>query len=266
MKTSVHDKNTAPGKPVIRIFPTMDRLAKAFATELSARINTELQKNRFFTLALSGGNTPRILFDEVADHYSGAIPWKKVQLFWGDERCVPSTHHDSNYKMAWQYLIDRISIPGANIHRIIGEARPEAESARYSREISDYTRSRNGWPEFDMILLGVGEDGHTASIFPDQMNLLHSDKICAVSVHPVTGQKRITITGEVIRNARSVVFLVGGSSKSGIIRNILRGEKAAEGYPAAKVAEYAGHVEWYLDGEAARLLDDTAEPTINTLK
>lgn len=260
-KKAGNDKNIMTGEPVIRIFPTMDRLARAFAADLSSKINAEVQKHKIFNIALSGGNTPRIIFDELADHYSGAIPWKNVHLFWGDERCVPSTHPDSNYKMAWQHLIDRINIPGANIHRIVGEAKPEAEATRYSREISDFTRSRNGWPELDMILLGVGEDGHTASIFPNQMELLHSDRICAVSVHPQTGQKRITITGEVIHMARSVVFLVGGNNKAGVIKSILQHEASAGGYPAAKVAEKAGNVEWYLDKEAAGLLDDRTNST-----
>jgi 6-phosphogluconolactonase len=237
-----------------KIFPTSASLAEAFAKELLTRIKHAEQKNEFFTLVLSGGSTPNLLFSILADHFAASVDWRFVHIFWGDERCVPPTDKESNYGMAHHILINKIDIPDKNIHRIKGELNPGREASRYSKELIEFTRSRNELPMFDLILLGLGEDGHIASIFPNNLNLFQSDNICEVAQHPVTSQKRITLTGQVINNAESIVFLVTGKTKAKVVSDILNKRKASADYPAFKVVPEYGIIEWFLDEDAAFLL------------
>ena len=201
-------------EPKIKIYRTEFEVAEALAIELYGCINKITAEGRPVSIALSGGNTPNILFSVIADNFSNTIDWGNVDIFWVDERCVPPYDKNSNYGNAKHYLFDRIDIPDSNIHRIRGEIEPNKEAEWYSGAIRNYVKTKNGLPVFDFIILGLGEDGHTASIFPNQMELMRSDKITAVSVHPKTGEKRITITGNVINNAETVSFLITGSNKA----------------------------------------------------
>jgi 6-phosphogluconolactonase len=238
----------------IQIFPTAEILARKFAEELINRIIESAKKKKTLTVALSGGSTPELLFSELGDHYSNSAPWEYVHFFWGDERCVLPGNQESNYGMTRRTLLEKIDIPLSNIHRIMGEADPQKEALRYSEEISDYTSKRDGLPLFDLIILGLGEDGHTASIFPGQKESFNSDKICEVSVHPVTGQKRITLTGRVINNADSVTFLVTGKKKVGIVEKIIKKRASARNFPAYYIVPVYGVIRWLLDEDAGRLL------------
>jgi 6-phosphogluconolactonase len=151
-------------------------------------------------------------------------------------------------------LLSKIGMPEKNIHRIKGEEDPLEEAVRYSDEISRFTEKRDGWPLIDIVLLGLGEDGHTASVFPGNIRLIESDKICEVAVHPVSGQKRITITGRVINNAHKVTFLVTGGKKAEVVEKILKNIPPAQNYPASFIVPVYGNLNWYLDSEAAGLL------------
>jgi 6-phosphogluconolactonase len=155
--------------------------------------------------------------------------------------------------MTKQYLLDFISIPEENIHRIKGENEPGLEAVRYSEEIKNIVDSKNGLPSFDLVMLGIGEDGHTASIFPDQMHLLDSKKICDVAVHPINGQKRITVTGSTINNSEEVIFLVTGRSKADILKKILEDQNKI--YPAAFIKPINGELKYFIDEEASGLLN-----------
>lgn len=241
-------------EPIIRIFKSPVELAEEFASEIVSGIMNAFHKEKHFTMALSGGTTPKTLFSVLADEFNDSIPWENVHFFWGDERCVVPEDPESNYKCAKQYLFDKIDIPGTNIHRIIGENDPVAESDRYANEIKDFVKSKNGFPSFDLIILGMGLDGHIASIFPDQQALLHSEKICEVSVHPVTSQKRITLTGKVLNNAALLAFLVTGKSKAWLVSEILNKAEEADYYPAAHITPENGKLEWLLDEEASIFL------------
>ncbi|MEZ5012300.1 MAG: 6-phosphogluconolactonase [Bacteroidales bacterium] len=179
------------------------------------------------------------------------MPWKNVHLFWSDERCVPPDHPESNYGFAREYLLRSIPIPSRNVHFVKGEADPEEEASRYSAEISEYVPFKNGVPRFDLILLGLGSDGHTASIFPDRMDLLTSESICAAVVNPENGQTRITITGNVINNAEIVAFIATGVEKSGVVAAILDEYDEADDYTAAYIYPEDGTLKWYLDEDAA---------------
>jgi 6-phosphogluconolactonase len=235
---------------IIRIFPTPNRLAEEFALELIEMINESARKKEKFTVALSGGSTPEILFSVLAETYSKSVQWENVHFFWGDERCVPPDNPESNYGFTWREFLSKINIPSSNIHRIKGEDDPEKETWRYSNEVTLYTRNRDGIPLFDVVLLGIGEDGHTASIFPGNQELFYSDKICDVVFHPGTLQKRITLTGRVINNADEVIFIVTGKRKQAVIENILKKNPSALNYPAYYVVPLYGRLKWLLDWEA----------------
>lgn len=234
---------------MIKVFKNKSGLADSFCEEL-LRLSTA--KAKFF-FALSGGSTPKIIFEELAANYREKIKWEKLHLFWSDERCVPPNDSESNYGMAKHYLLKYINIPEENIHRIRGENETELEAIRYSEEIKNIVDSKNGLPCFDIVMLGIGEDGHTASIFPDQVHLLDSGKICDVAVHPSTGQKRITMTGKVINNSETVIFLITGKNKSGIMKAIL--EEKNKLYPAEFINPVSGHLHYYVDEESSSLLD-----------
>lgn len=233
--------------PEIKVYPTPADVAEAFAAMLAARIAATDRLN----IALSGGSTPKLLFDLLATRYKTDLHWKKLHCYWGDERCVPPNHEDSNYLMTRKHLFDHIDLPQSNIHRILGEDNPSEEAENYGNLLTDQLTMVNELPQFDLIMLGMGEDGHTASIFPHQMELLKTDKICAVANHPTSGQKRITLTGQVINNAKEVAFLVTGAGKREKVKSILDLSAESKQYPAAHVRPTAGVVGWWLDEAAA---------------
>jgi len=236
-------------KDKIRIFETPEKLAEAFAEYFSARVSESDRYN----IALSGGTTPKIIFQVLAEQYKDKIDWAKVHFYWGDERCVAPESDESNYGMTKSVLFDKIYIPQENIHRIIGEGTSEKEAERYSDLLKKNLPSQNGFPQFDFIMLGLGEDGHTASIFPDRLDLFESDVICEAVEKPVTLQKRITITGNVINNSKVTAFFVTGVSKSKIINSILKENKNKQ-FPASFVDPKHGELLWFLDSQAASLL------------
>ncbi|MCB0634434.1 MAG: 6-phosphogluconolactonase [Saprospiraceae bacterium] len=203
------------------------------------------------TVALSGGSTPKALFRILAEQYEDKIDWKKIRFFWGDERCVLPNDQESNYGMTQDLLLRHIDIPLANIHRIKGEDNPKQEAERYGELIREHVKMEDGYPVFDLIILGMGSDGHTASIFPHEKELLMAESICAVATHPETGQKRITLTGPVINRAQQVVFLVTGASKTDKLRQIIREEGDWLSYPAAHIRPLSGKLDWFLDEAAA---------------
>jgi len=239
-------------KPDIKIFSDPKEVAQQFAIYLANVVKTR----EIISLALSGGSTPKLLFDHLASHYSRSINWAKVHFFWGDERCVPPDHSESNYKMTFDHLLTKIEIPEENIHRVKGEMEPKLEADRYAAEIKNLVAVEGDLPKFDLVMLGMGEDGHTASIFPLQMHLLQSENICEVSTHPQSGQNRITLTGKVINNAAQVVFLVTGKSKAERMFEILEHQGDWKDYPATYIQPQNGNLMWFLDRTAAGKLDN----------
>jgi 6-phosphogluconolactonase len=252
----VKKKTTIKLNKTINIFSTPAELAERFAEDLVLMINESEKAKKSFTVSLSGGSTPEMLFSILGSKYSKSVPWKNVHFFWGDERCVSPDDSESNFGMTKRTLFDKINIPESNIHRIMGENDPSDEALRYSSEIISFTEKKNGLPSFDIVLLGLGEDGHTASIFPGNLKLLTSDKICDVAVNPYSGQKRITITGLTINNADTLFFLVTGKKKAEIVENIFKNKPASLNYPASYIVPLYGQLHWYLDGDAASMLSD----------
>ena len=238
-----------------KIFKNPAELASTLAKEITERIIATANKERIYSISLSGGSTPELLYSFLFDELVNAVPWEFVHLFWGDERCVSPAHPDSNYGNILKFLNEKAGLPSENIHRIIGENEPGAEAVRYSAEISDMLPSRDGLPVFDLILLGMGEDGHTASIFPDQIRLIDSARICEVAVHPVSRQRRITLTGKVINNTEAVVILVTGEKKAQVIGKIFNNTSDKDKYPVSHIKPVYGSLDWYLDRGAATFVD-----------
>jgi 6-phosphogluconolactonase len=242
---------------VIKISQSQEELAWDFARELARSINGAAKKKKALTIALSGGSTPRLLFSILGDQFADSVSWEYVHFFWGDERCVPPDNPESNYGMTNIVFLGKINIPPGNIHRVRGEDSPEIEADRYSGEIIKNTRTWNSLPVFDFFILGLGEDGHIVSIFPENKELLKSKKICEVVVHPDSLQKRVTITGMVINNADNIIFLVTGVNKAEIVSLIIESPGIVD-YPAAHVEPAHGILKWYLDIDAARMLNQWA--------
>lgn len=237
----------------LSVFKDIYELSTYFCNKLAGLISS---KEKYF-LALSGGTTPKIIFQTLAENYKYKINWSKVHFFWGDERCVPPDNPESNFGMTKQYLLNHIDIPEENIHRIKGEDDPYKEAIRYSEEIKKYLPEVYGLPQFDLTMLGLGEDGHTASIFPDQMELLASDRICEAANHPLTKQKRITLTGRIVNNSVAISFLVTGKNKSIVLKKILGRKDDYLKFPASHIQPVKGKLFWFLDKDAAAGLDNT---------
>jgi len=229
---------------LIHLSKTPEELANLLAGRLLSWIGENSQN--LYHIALSGGHTPSLLFKVLADRYRESFPWQRIQLWWGDERMVPPDNQESNFKVANELLISKISIPADHVHRIRGEADPVTEVKRYDEEIRSQLPIINQLPSFDLIILGLGEDGHTASIFPGQINPPESDELTKISVHPVTSQIRITLTEIVINNAQKAVFLVTGSNKANVLGKILHHHKDAVIYPAAHIRPVQ-ELHWFID-------------------
>ena len=238
----------------IIVYPDPNELVKNFAEHIKVLVEDTLQNSDSFHLVLSGGSTPQVLFRELKNNYLNKIDWSKIHIYWGDERCVDPESDESNYGTANKLLISYLSMPKDNIHRIIGEEIPEKEAKRYSKEIMSNAPIVNKIPQFDLIILGLGSDGHTASIFPDQLEIIGSAKVCKVAVHPKTKQKRITLTGRVINNSKNAAFLVTSSDKAPILSKILNKKSEYKEYPASYINLKNGKLTWYLDRDSSQLL------------
>lgn len=230
-----------------------EALARTAAEMFMEQARISIQKRRCFTVALAGGNTPRHLYASLSTpEFSSQIDWENVHLFWGDERCVPPSHPESNFRMVREFL--QVPVPEQNIHRIQGELPPEEAAMRYEQELRAFFGEI---PRFDLILLGLGEDGHTASLFPTSP-ALHEQTRWVVDVShavpPPPLVPRVTLTLPVINHAREVLFLVSGSTKAERVAQILHGATTPEELPASAVQPLNGNLTWLLDQPAAALL------------
>lgn len=244
----------SPG-PELRVFPGPAEVAAAAAAEVLARGAEAVTARGAFALALAGGSTPRVLYALLADPggpFATRMPWQRTQVFFGDERHVPPDHPDSNFRMASQSLLERVPVPAENVHRIRGEV-PDADAAAaaYEREL----RAALGEPPaLDLVLLGLGEDGHTASLFPGSPALEERERWVVAPWVERLGKRRITLTLPALEAARQVLFLVTGAGKSAALRRALREPASAEPVPASRVRPGNGRVLWLADRAAAASL------------
>lgn len=236
----------------IKIYDSAELLAGDAALNFLYLTKNITEEKGNVNIALSGGNTPKIFFRILLEKYSDKATWSRMNFYWVDERCVPPESNESNFGEAERILFKYI--PSAkNVYRMKGEADPAIEADRYGKFLREKLPIENGFPVFDLIFLGMGDDGHTASIFPGQLDLMNSDKYCSESENPSSLQKRLTLTGKVINNASNIYFLVTGESKSGIIKDIFEKNKRSYEYPVSHIKN-DNSVIWYLDKKASSLL------------
>ena len=234
----------------LRVFHNLELMAKKISFELKGCADQAEKDGNIFSIVLSGGSSGTRLYGEFAKRsFVDKIPWHIVHLFWADERCVSPESEESNYGTCRSILLDHISIPKENIHRIRGEGDPLKESVRYAREIQNHVEFRKRQPNlFDWVFLGVGADGHTASLFSGH-DSLGSSNLCEMVRHPHTGQIRITMTPYAIRQSNRIIYHVLGRGKSDIIFKLASKVEDSKKYPASHIPG-----EWYLDSDAASKL------------
>ncbi|WP_261817501.1 6-phosphogluconolactonase [Vibrio gallicus] len=230
-----------------KIFDTATAVVEALAKDMQAYS----EQGRPVHISLSGGSTPKMLFKLLAsDAYAKAINWDNLHFWWGDERCVAPDDAESNYGEANALLFSQVAIPAQNIHRILGENEAHAEAKRFAGEMLETIPLTQGTPVFDWILLGVGADGHTASLFPGKTD--YSDpQFSVVATHPESGQLRVSKTAKVLEAAKRISYLVLGAGKTEIVHEIQTTAAEALSYPAAKIKSATGETQWYLDSDAA---------------
>jgi 6-phosphogluconolactonase len=232
----------------LEVLSDAERLALAAADRFVSLASAAIARRGRFCVALAGGSTPEPVYARLAQRpRAGKIDWARVEVFWGDERSVPPDHPDSNYRMAHQSLLDRVPIPEKNVHRIRGELPPQEAAAAYRLELQDHLGVDG---RFDLILLGMGPDGHTASLFPGTDAVQEQEhSVVAVYVEKLDTW-RVTLTLPVINAARQVVFLVGGEQKAHSLARVHAGEPL----PAAMVEPADGQLSWLVDRDAAARL------------
>ncbi len=203
-----------------------------------------------FAVALSGGSTPKHLYSRLGSpDYEERLSWPDVHLFWGDERCVPPDHPDSNFRMVKEALLSRVGIPPENVHRMAGEREPQTAATDYEKHLQEFFLLKNGaLPRFDLILLGIGDDGHTASLFPGTDAVHETERLVVAPFVEKLKSHRLSLTLPVLNHGSEVWFLVTGSDKAGILKEIF---SAAADYPAAKVQPENGKLIWFMTQDAA---------------
>lgn len=240
----------------IEVYSDAVRLANAAAEHVIALAGEAIAARGRFSLALSGGSTPRALYTLLAtDKFASRVDWSRVHFFWGDERYVPTTHADSNYRMARETLLDKVPTPAHNVHPMPTEMDPAAAAAEYERILGEFFacpgQAVGGAPKFDLVLLGMGEDGHTASLFPGTAVL--TEKKRWVVAHDVQqlGAWRITLTPVAINAAAHVTFVISGESKARRLQQVIEGPFQPQALPAQLVSPTHGHLLWLVDAAAA---------------
>ena len=240
----------------IRTLTTPQELFAAAAEEVVRTANEAVAQRARFTIVLSGGSTPKSLYNLLATNARTALPWDRMFFFWGDERHVPPTDPDSNYRMADETLLSKIPVPAGNVFRIKAENPDAAAVAEaYEQTILKFFQLKSGGvPNFDLILLGMGPDGHTASLFPGTTALQEKSHLVVANWVEKMKTHRITLTLPVLNAARCVTFLVSGTDKASVLRAVLEEDVPAEQYPSKLVRPAAGKLIWLVDRAAASQL------------
>jgi 6-phosphogluconolactonase len=244
----------------IRRLSTPQDLFQAAADEVIRDGKEAIAQRGKFTIALSGGSTPRSLYTLIAANANDSLPWDKVFFFWSDERHVPPTSTESNYRMADESLLSKVPIPATNILRVPAE-NPDAVAAAeaYDKTVRDFFHVSAGEiPRFDLVLLGVGPDGHTASLFPETTALQEKSRLVVANNVEKLKTERITFTLPLINAARAVAFLVSGGDKASVLHEVLEGKGAAEKFPSKLIQPKDGKLIWFVDRAAASELAPAA--------
>jgi 6-phosphogluconolactonase len=246
-------KRLRAGKAHVEVWPEQRALITRAAELFAETARQAIAWRDKFTVALSGGSTPRALYELLAgETYAPRIPWEQTHIFWSDERCVPPTSDESNYRMAYEAMLARVPVPAEQVHRMRGEDDDPDEAARdYEKILQEKLENP---PQLDLILLGMGEDGHTASLFPGSTALDETEHLVAAPFVEKLKAHRLTMTFRTINAARSVTFLVAGEAKAETLRAVLEGERDPHRYPSQLVEPAGGELVWLVDEAAAKRL------------
>jgi 6-phosphogluconolactonase len=238
----------------VSVHESPEELAGAAARNFASKAAEAIEERGRFAVVLAGGSTPKATYEILARDFVEAVDWNDVDVFFGDERSVPPDHEDSNYRMAREALLDRV--PVGSVHRMQGELPPDEAASSYEDELRAFFGAEE-LPRFDLVLLGIGGDGHTASLFPETPALGVTDRLVVANPVPKLDTTRITLTAPVLNAARAVDFLVAGEGKAEALKKILEGDADPRRYPA-KLVRPPGGPAWMVDQAAARLLKDSA--------
>jgi len=235
----------------IRVFDTIEEMSRAAALGLINQIRQTLARNNLFSLVLAGGQTPRRLYELLATEFRQAVPWTRMRLYMGDERFVPPDDPRSNYRMIKEAMLSRLPITDKNVY-IMPTSLYTSEQAAISYENILRSHYENPWPRFDMVILGMGADGHTASLFPNSPELGEMGKWVLASQAPEEPKIRLTLSLPAINNAEAIYFLIAGKDKAKAFKNAL-GEPSPQ-YPASLIKPERGRLSWWVDESASSLL------------
>ncbi len=238
----------------IHAYPNKETLVAATTERIADCIEHAIQQNGLCNMALSGGKTPGGIFSLLAsDPYRDRLDWSRLHLFWGDERMVLPEHQDSNFRLVQETLLEHIKIPHENVHRMRGEIAPEEAAAEYAEMLHDHFKEST--PCFDLMLLGLGEDGHTASLFPGTDAVGECEKHVVAVFVPKLDAWRVTLTLPVLNAARNILFLVSGKSKSEMVQRVMSNKQPDKEIPATMVNPQNGETHWMLDSDAMVLIN-----------
>ena len=241
----------------VLVFPSGDELYEAAARQVEELAVDAVQKRGVFLFVLAGGDTPRPLYQRLAqEHAHASFPWQNTHIFWGDERAVPPDDAQSNFGMAREELLNSISIPEDHIHRISGELGAATAAREYAGELRKMAEMGTVWPRFDLVLLGLGQDGHTASLFPGSTHPSRSGQatLAVTGSYNERATSRVTLTPPVFNSARNIIYLVLGSSKANVLAKVLEGDSSPVQFPARRIKPEQGTLTWYVDNDAATKL------------
>jgi 6-phosphogluconolactonase len=244
------------GAAEVLVGADVDETVRIAAGQFAALARKIAVEGRPVYVALSGGSTPRLLFQTLAaEPFAGLIPWGGIHFFWGDERNVPPGHPDSNYSMARELLLSRVPVPPANVHRIpTGDGTAIEAADLYQRTLREILPSANGLPRFDYVLLGLGANGHIASLFPHRPTLHEEQRLVVADHVEEVNSWRVSLTVPVLNNAAQITFLVTGEGKASVVQQVLEGRRDPEATPAQLIASAHGSLAWVLDSAAAARL------------
>jgi len=235
----------------MRVGDDAEGVARAVARRFAEMARACVSERGSFSVALAGGTTPKRVYELLADEeLRGEIPWEGVHVFFGDERCVPPDHADSNYRMAHEALLSRVPVPEKNIHRMRGEGDSAAGARLYEDELRAFFSDAE-WPRFDLVMLGMGDDGHTASLFPGTTALEEQRAWVVANWVEKFETWRVTLTAPAINHARHVFFVVTGAGKAARLAEILKGERDPSRLPSQLIEPEDGMLEWFIDRDAA---------------
>jgi 6-phosphogluconolactonase len=258
------NSQTATRPPSIDVLPDALALARAASERFVVAAERAIADHERFVVALAGGSTPRRMYELLAtDPFASQVSWSRVHVLWGDERCVPPTDPESNYRMAREALLDHVPLPAENVHRMYGEHDPARAAISYEAMLRELLRTPSGPPQsdparsIDLALLGLGDNGHTASIFPESAAVDERERWVMADYVPEVSMWRITLTAPVLNAAAEVLFLVSGAAKASVVKRVLEGPRQPRELPAQVIAPPRG-MRWMLDRAAAAELGETS--------